>query len=283
MSTIEFDVSEIEFSRPDKLRKITLPTSMNGHLAEDIGIHVGDGSMNIYKYTNRGNFWLRYTGNRIEEKDYYEYIQSLLKGIYNFSGTLIPSMKDKSFNLVIRSKAIVLFKSKILKLPLGTKNSIAVPEIIIKFPKFWKEFLIGLIDTDFSLTFKKRSREEHYYPVMHLGCNSKPLVEQVNEILKKFDINSDTQFNEERYDKRTGKTYVTHSLYINGKKNFNKYAGVIGFNNPVHITKYEIWKTFGFCPPRTTLEQRLKILNGELSLDDLASVAQLAEQSLRKR
>jgi len=37
----------------------------------------------------------------------------------------------------------------------------------------------------------------------------------------------------------------------------------IGFNNPVHITKYQIWKKFGFCPPNTNLQHRIRILDDE--------------------
>ena len=35
--------------------------------------------------------------------------------------------------------------------------------------------------------------------------------------------------------------------------------------NPKHITKYLIWKKFGFCPTNTTLEERRKILKGEIN------------------
>jgi len=45
---------------------------------------------------------------------------------------LIPSKKDNSFTVRIYSKAIVLFKAQTLKLPLGKKNSISIPEIILK-------------------------------------------------------------------------------------------------------------------------------------------------------
>ena len=47
---------------------------------------------------------------------------------------------------------------------------------------------------------------------------------------------------------------------IIGKKSDNKWMRLIGFSNPKHITKIEVWKKLGYCPPRTTYLERLKIL-----------------------
>jgi len=268
MKKLNFDISEIPFSNPDKLRNITLPTSLNEELAEETGIHVGDGFMSIYNYTNRGNYWLRFTGHSIEEGTYFKnHLQPLLTKLYNFSGSIIPSKKDDSFNLTLRSKAIVFFKAKILKLPLGSKNSIAIPKIILKSDKkVLAGFIRGIGDTDSSVTFKKKHQNRHYYPVIHFANKSKILVKQMNKALKEFGIVADTQFNETYYDKRTKKFYTKHSLFISGKNNLNIWTKTIGFNNPVHITKFEIWKKFGFLPPKTTLEQRLKILRSDVKI-----------------
>lgn len=43
------------------------------------------------------------------------------------------------------------------------------------------------------------------------------------------------------------------------------YTNKIGFNNPVNITKYTIWKKFGFCPPKLSSEERRKILKGDIN------------------
>lgn len=74
-------------------------------------ICIEDGSMNIYDYTDRGNFWHRYREIKLKEKTYFKnYLQPLLRELYNFSGSLLPSRKDNSVNIVIHSKAIILFK-----------------------------------------------------------------------------------------------------------------------------------------------------------------------------
>ena len=42
-------MEETLFSSKDKLRKLKIPNKMTPKLAEEIGIHLGDGSMNIYE------------------------------------------------------------------------------------------------------------------------------------------------------------------------------------------------------------------------------------------
>jgi len=44
--------------------------------------------------------------------------------------------------------------------------------------------------------------------------------------------------------------------------NVKKWFNIIGSNNPKHITKFLVWKKYGFCPPRTTIKERQKFLKG---------------------
>lgn len=43
-----------------------------------------------------------------------------------------------------------------------------------------------------------------------------------------------------------------------------KWFDVIGSSNPRHQTKYEVWKKFGFLPPRTSIIERKAMLCGQL-------------------
>ena len=38
---------------------------------------------------------------------------------------------------------------------------------------------------------------------------------------------------------------------------------LVGFSNPKHITKIKVWEKLGYCPPKTTYLERLKILKEE--------------------
>jgi len=61
---------------------------------------------------------------------------------------------------------------------------------------------------------------------------------------------------------RKHKSYVAT---ITGAAQLELWMTKVGSSNPVHITKYQVWKKFGFCPTKTTLEQRLAMLSGELN------------------
>lgn len=47
------------------------------------------------------------------------------------------------------------------------------------------------------------------------------------------------------------------------RKNTNSIRfQLIGSHNPKHITKFKIAQKFGYCPTKTTIEQRKQILKG---------------------
>lgn len=48
---------------------------------------------------------------------------------------------------------------------------------------------------------------------------------------------------------------------ISGKKNLAIWLKEVGFKNPVHITKLQVWQKFGACPQNTTIEQRKALLS----------------------
>ena len=57
----------------------------------------------------------------------------------------------------------------------------------------------------------------------------------------------------------------SYAVSICGGIQVNKWFEYMGSNNSKHITKYQVWKKFGFCPPFTNLETRKKMLKNELS------------------
>ena len=112
----------------------------------------------------------------------------------------------------------------------------------------------GVFDTDGSLMFKKREKDVHFYPLIEIVSKSKPLISQISDIVTKFRFASHT------YLDRKG----TMRLYIGGRRSVKLWMDIIGSKNPIHTSKYLIWKKFGFCPPRTTLTDRMSILDGKI-------------------
>lgn len=57
---------------------------------------------------------------------------------------------------------------------------------------------------------------------------------------------------------------MTYIINLNGRNNLVNWMKNIGFRNPKHLTKYSIWKKFGFCPPNTTILERRQILRDDI-------------------
>lgn len=263
-----FDLSDVHFSRYDVARKITIPERMTESLAEEIGIHVGDGSLGIYKFLT-GNMWVYRISGSLEELDYYKtHVKSLLESLFNFSGK-ISAVAENESQIRIYSKAIATFKSNVLKLPVGSKSgTVRIPEVIISSPRCFTPFLRGIADSDFSFTFKKKHWDVHKYPVIQAAFASRALVEDLQKILLDLKFKPYTCMNVTVADGK-GNPHKIHSLYLPGKNNLVKWYREIGFSSPITKTRFLVWKKFGFCPPYTTLNDRIKILSSDINPQEI--------------
>lgn len=169
------------------------------------------------------------------------------------------------FNVRIFSRAIFTFFTRTINIPSGKKAKIVViPSLFFNNSQFLLSLIRGIGDTDFSLTFKRKNKKVNYYPVIKLDSASKTLVEQLSGILSSFGFNIYAAFDRRIFDKRTGKFYTKSQLYLSGNKNLELWMRLISFSNPKNLTKYLVWKKFGFCLPKTTLMMRRNILNGNV-------------------
>lgn len=251
----------------DKYSKISLPKYLNENLAEFTGIVIGDGHL-AHQVRNDSNFYsLTITCNFTEDMDYFnKVINPLFKKLFNAKLSIRKNKKLNYFNAVKCSKSIVTFMNSNFLIPIGNKASkIQIPQLIIESNESIKSaFIRGLAGTDFSLSFKNK-KYIHNYPVIKCSLKSKSIICQLNTILAEFGFNANLILNEKNFDKRFNICYETHSLYLSGKDNIEKWISIIGINNPRLSSKYLIWKKHGFCPPNTSLEQRKQILAGKLN------------------
>jgi len=183
----------------------------------------------------------------------------------------------------ISSKAIVTFLIE-SEMHYGNKmnSTKLVPDIISNAKNDIKAaFLRGLADTDFSLTFKKRKTVKcpyHFYPSIVANFGNESLAHDAISLIKSLGIYASSC---RTGVKRNGKTFLGYSVSVVGKRNLQKWMETICFNNYKHTTKYDIWDTYGFCPPYTTLKQRNDILEGNIDL--LKEYVVSMEQPLKKR
>lgn len=255
---MKFDLKNVEFSKVDKQRNLKLPLFLDSKLAEDVGIQIGDGCI------SRGekDYIINCSFNATEDLQYIQDFVVPLKAKLFKNANLIVSKVGGEARIKIGSKAIFDFYTKIIGLPAGSKDEVEIPKIIFKNRDYLVSCVRGIIDTDFSLSFKKRHKQVHYYPVISANFKSKKLVKQLELIFNKLGFKVHTEFDYERFDKRFGKV-TTHYIYLNGKNNLGKWWEIIGSNNHRLITKYKIFKKSGSCPPKTNVKERFEILNGK--------------------
>ena len=90
---------------------------------EEIGLHVGDGSMNFYRSKNKTKGLYQLRGHSIDDKlNYYTRIKFLYKYLYNLDISLRHMPSTGVIGFQVWSDALVQFKHKVLGLCLGKKN-----------------------------------------------------------------------------------------------------------------------------------------------------------------
>ncbi len=232
---MKFDLSKLKLSNWDKHFKIKIPHEMSLHLAELIGVMVGDGHVGVYSYldNNRKYYQMEITGNIIDEV-HMDFVNKLI--YKEFSIRFHKDFRKKQNSVVLRkkSKAICLFYREIIGIP-NNKNYISVPDCIKTANLQVKAaFLRGLADADFCITIKYKPNA---YPVIQGGFKSKLLTKECSIIFKELGVENYVRKEEQYYQKRD-KTYISHRIYINGFKRIKKYMEIVGFSNNNKTAKY---------------------------------------------
>lgn len=214
----------------------------------ETGVHVGDGNMYSYDRTHR----VTYSGNLENEKEFYKFLSKLIKRIFRVRPILIERPKDNTVLILVNSKDFIEFKRKVLKLPLGPKDKIKIPNKILKNRNLVKWFMRGLGDTDFSLSFKKNKKNIHNEPRLEWYTKSKYLMKQVENVLKKFGFTFSVE-------ERKG-TYHGYLLRMYGKRNLKLWLKNFGFSNHWIKLKIRVWKKLGYFPIKKSYNKLKTVL-----------------------
>jgi len=227
---------------------------------------IGDGNINYCKRPKSTTYRMVLSGHKKEDFCYYQiHIQSIFERLFSVKFKTL-FLKKNEVRLCIYSKAIFHFLKE-SDLPIGNKNyAKGFPLFILSAAKKLKtNFLRGILDTDGTITFKAKDKSKlHKYPVIRISFRNPYFIRDLVNILKNFNFSYHDRYNDKVYNKKTKKEYVGSSVALSGKKNLKTWMELIGSKNPKHLTKLAIWEEFGFCPPKTTLEQREKIICGQL-------------------
>lgn len=133
-----------------------IPTRRTPLLAEEIGLHLGDGSMNYYK--SKGLYQLR--GHIKDDRPHYDFrIKYIYKTLFDLDISLREMPSCGVYGFQIWSNKLVDFKSKSLGLPLGKKIHFRPPFWIIQKEDYTKSFLKGFFDSDGCLYIENKKRK----------------------------------------------------------------------------------------------------------------------------
>ena len=235
---------------------------------------------------NRIKYEILIFGHAKEDLDYHTFKTSnLFYELFNIKPYIRKISRTNGIKICITSKVIVNFLIKNMKYTSGNKlkNLYKVPKYFFKIrdKKIISALIRGIADTDLYLVFKIRKDtkfKEHHYPLIAGQFASRTLTEQLKELLNKLGIHSHL---EKGTRKLNNKLFRHYRVVVVGKKNLEKWVSIVGFNNPKHYTKYLVWKKFGFCPTRTTLEERRKLLKGLMNINSLSARGEVANISLK--
>jgi len=233
--------------------------------AELVGLHYGDGSLIQRKGTNKLRFQLR--GDAITDKAHYdEFIIPLCNELIGFPlferklSTVLDENRN-SFGVSIESPKIAKF-FKSLGIKVGKKTKLKIPAWILQNEYFSNAFVRGLFDTDGCIYYGTNHTSKsnlHIIGQCIIACVSEILMKEVSKILNGLEIKH--RFKKRKNNKKNEQDYFVIEVRRPHHKRFMK---IIGSHNPKHLSKFQIAQKFGFCPPRTTPQQRANILKGYL-------------------
>lgn len=240
-------------------------------MAEFLGWHMGDGCISI---TSRYSEFVL-AGDLTEEVNFYETV--VIPTFNQLFGRVLKSpIKLKRYDSVgvcgiyLFDRSFVSYLQSHFNLPAGKKLHIKL-SVDLATESEKKSFLRGVFDTDGSIFFcRSNTRTKkptfctkfHYKPKIKLAVISKELVSDVYGLLKGLGFSP--RMYSPKQQRKTENTMYT--LVLDTDKDVIKWIEEIGFKNYKHVTKVKIWKQFGFCPPHTTISDRIKILDGKLDV-----------------
>lgn len=218
-------------------------------LAELIGVILGDG------YVHKISDSIVITGS-LEDYEYYEnYLRPLIRKLFGANGSIYFQKEKGACYLSINSKKAmkIIMNAGLVR---GKKNY-KMPERIKK-KYLYPHILRGIFDTDGCLKFSKQSKKVNYYPRIQFALMPSDITNFISLMLKELKIRHGkwTEDNSRGFQTNSELVY----FHISGSDNLENWMRTVGTNNPVHITKYMLWKKYGHYTPKLPLSQRFKLL-----------------------
>jgi len=211
-----------------------IPSKISVELAEEVGWHIGDGSMNFYKNRGKSRGFYQLRGHIEDDEDHYEErIKPLFDKLFGLKINIRKMPSTRVIGFQIWNDKLVNFK-KNLGLPLGYKYEVPIPKVFLSKDNLKKAVIRGIFDTDGGVYLERKNNK--LYPRLSIITISFKLSEQLLELF------SGMGFRATRYSQLYNRDFNRKRSYIitiRGVEMFHKFMKEISPKNPKHIKKYQ--------------------------------------------
>jgi hypothetical protein len=218
---------------------------MTEKFAYFLGVLLGDGSVGSVKLPT-----IYLVGDLNEERGFYDYVLvPLITKLFKITPYSYVRRGKSAYAIHFKSKRLVEYLVSELDFPNGGAQKY-LPVCITSFPeRIILAFIRGLFDADGSMVFSRKTYRTNQYPTIEIKTVSQGLGLSVRQVLAVCGFRSSLNHSAESWVVR-----------INGSKMLELWMNKVGSRNIKHLTKYLVWKKEGFCPPKTTVLERMQIL-----------------------
>ena len=210
------------------------PKKISVKLAEEIGWHIGDGSMNFYKNRDKLKGFYQLRGHIEDDKEHYiKRIKPLFEKLFDLKINIREMPSTRVIGFQVWNDELVTFKKK-FGLPLGNKFEIEIPHNLLSKHNLKIAVIRGIFDTDGGIYLERKNKKQ--YPRLYITTISFKLSEQLLELFKHYEIRATRYSQLYNKDFKRKRSYI---VTIRGVKMFHKFMTTIKPANPKHIAKYQ--------------------------------------------
>jgi len=210
-----------------------IPTDISLELAEEVGWHIGDGSMNFYRNRGKIKGFYQLRGHIEDDKKHYERrIKPLFEKLFGLKLNIREMPSTRVVGFQIWNDKLINFK-KNLGLPLGHKYKVKIPKVFLMKENIKKAVIKGIFDTDGGIYLQKKNNK--IYPRVYITTISLILSKQLLELFSELGLRA-TRYSQ-LYNKKFNRKR-SYIITIRGVEMFHKFIKEIEPKNPKHIKKY---------------------------------------------
>lgn len=246
-------------SNSDKHRRVQLPSELKGEICLETGVDLGDGTRVIYRPGKRHSSYIYSVSQRFPDEWFgCKFILApLIAGLYGVTPRLRSSSPHRrGICVYLNSRAIVLFKHRVLGLPVGECSR------RISVPAFVRDGGDGALGQFFEgYQYADGSFVGGLRPCIRVTTSSKVLCRDLKRTGEKLSL---------RFSITRDHPTFGFSMRIFEENSMNRWLQFVPLLNPIQIAKFLVWKGYSECPPRLYLAQYVQLLLGEVTPQSFA-------------